>query len=708
MWSASNTFKEKAVDGFSPQNVVMVFNDLFFSANDGDFAESGITWNGYFNTAEDLTYGEAPSDTESFSLINDNGVLASFEYGVEQTYFGVQTDSESFSLPNGDNCYIEYDGDTYEGKSDGLYVNGTKSSAVAVAVFGLLGYGGKVYAIGDGESVVIDTALGTASEYSPNRFIVDKFKGGKSAVFDVSTYTATVWYLNSVDTWEYAPMGVYQVKRPEQNLADIVRVTDAHDYMTLFDHDAAEFLASVSYPTTVAFLYESLCDWVGVDYETSVFPRSDTSFDASPFPDTSTTLRQVLKWIAEKAFCIAHFDREGILCLHWLGSSVAEEVGANNVSWKNLSIAEYAVAPVTNAILKDIAGNTITYESGDNPYVVAGNPFISTITAADLAEFRALPEYVPLTVDVIYPDPCTDMGDIVSVQPNEDVRRMLTDAYSRALINEDEEAFAYEISPFVMPLMERTLTFNGWLSGRYVSRGNRKRLYDVDSTAYNASLSFAERVEKTLTPVEVFNKLTDNGRIQGLYMVDGQIYINAEYIKSGKISAIDLEGVNIIGSTFAAGRIITINGSDYTQSDLHRIYSFIAGDDVPTEADYEHLDVNQDGEINIIDASYILNAMNNGQYTIDARLRIDGDALTNEIVKVGNFTKIGNNSINTNIYNGNSVDVQNIIAKEMTVGEPTASTPYYISSSSSAIQLVCGGHVLSVDSTGVKVDGRSI
>ena len=127
MWSASNTFKEKAVDGFSPQNVVMVFNDLFFSANDGDFAESGITWNGYFNTAEDLTYGEAPSDTESFSLINDNGVLASFEYGVEQTYFGVQTDSESFSLPNGDNCYIEYDGDTYEGKSDGLYVNGTKS-----------------------------------------------------------------------------------------------------------------------------------------------------------------------------------------------------------------------------------------------------------------------------------------------------------------------------------------------------------------------------------------------------------------------------------------------------------------------------------------------------------------------------------------------------------------------------------------------------
>ena len=78
------------------------------------------------------------------------------------------------------------------------------------------------------------------------------------------------------------------------------------------------------------------------------------------------------------------------------------------------------------------------------------------------------------------------------------------------------------------------------------------------------------------------------------------------------------------------------------------------------------------------------------------------------MAKVGNFTKIGNNSINTNIYNGNSVDVQNIIAKEMTVGEPTASTPYYISSSSSAIQLVCGGHVLSVDSTGVKVDGRSI
>ena len=39
-----------------------------------------------------------------------------------------------------------------------------------------------------------------------------------------------------------------------------------------------------------------------------------------------------------------------------------------------------------------------------------------------------------------------------------------------------------------------------------------------------------------LTQQEIFNILTNNGVVQGIYMQDGQLYINAEYIKSGIIS----------------------------------------------------------------------------------------------------------------------------------------------------------------------------
>lgn len=45
---------------------------------------------------------------------------------------------------------------------------------------------------------------------------------------------------------------------------------------------------------------------------------------------------------------------------------------------------------------------------------------------------------------------------------------------------------------------------------------------------------------------EVFNSLTDNGRIQGLYMDNGNLYINGEYINAKNLSVINNEGVQTL------------------------------------------------------------------------------------------------------------------------------------------------------------------
>lgn len=42
-----------------------------------------------------------------------------------------------------------------------------------------------------------------------------------------------------------------------------------------------------------------------------------------------------------------------------------------------------------------------------------------------------------------------------------------------------------------------------------------------------------------LTQQEVFNRLTNNGQLQGLYMSDGKLYINAQYIAAGRIASVD-------------------------------------------------------------------------------------------------------------------------------------------------------------------------
>ena len=46
-----------------------------------------------------------------------------------------------------------------------------------------------------------------------------------------------------------------------------------------------------------------------------------------------------------------------------------------------------------------------------------------------------------------------------------------------------------------------------------------------------------EDADWSLTQEKVFNALTNNGQTQGIYLSDGKLYINADYIKTGAISA---------------------------------------------------------------------------------------------------------------------------------------------------------------------------
>ena len=59
-------------------------------------------------------------------------------------------------------------------------------------------------------------------------------------------------------------------------------------------------------------------------------------------------------------------------------------------------------------------------------------------------------------------------------------------------------------------------------------------LATLDSYSRNVSQMV---VTENMTPEEVFNALTDNGRMQGIYQENGDLYINGTYIQSGIINA---------------------------------------------------------------------------------------------------------------------------------------------------------------------------
>lgn len=98
-----------------------------------------------------------------------------------------------------------------------------------------------------------------------------------------------------------------------------------------------------------------------------------------------------------------------------------------------------------------------------------------------------------------------------------------------------------------------------WVSGKYI--WTRSEITWTDNTVSTTSPVLAEAVnnanetaksandtaeeaseavtalDNSLTQTEIFNRLTNNGQTQGIYLQNGKVYINAEYIASGKISS---------------------------------------------------------------------------------------------------------------------------------------------------------------------------
>lgn len=118
-----------------------------------------------------------------------------------------------------------------------------------------------------------------------------------------------------------------------------------------------------------------------------------------------------------------------------------------------------------------------------------------------------------------------------------------------------------------------------------------------------------------------------------------------------------ITGSTISGSTFSAGRYITIYKADYSSSDATRLQNILLGTVTPTAADYEKLDLNKDNKLDVLDVAYLSTLLNGSasSITINATVAIDVDAYTDEVIKVGGQTKIGIQTVKTNTIEANNI-----------------------------------------------------
>lgn len=182
-------------------------------------------------------------------------------------------------------------------------------------------------------------------------------------------------------TYEFVPLGVFNIERPDIVKRDILQVR-GYDRMTLFDKEmpSREELGLEEQETiTIKMLLEKMCLNVGVTLATTSFLNDDLEIGDWPtrYFD-SKTMREVLRWIAEAAGSIARFNRDGQLEIAWF--QAYNSVTYDEHSYSDFVQTWYQVAPIDGLKVRN---QQETDESSyppdtefENPYLIVGNPFL--------------------------------------------------------------------------------------------------------------------------------------------------------------------------------------------------------------------------------------------------------------------------------------------------------------------------------------------
>lgn len=131
---------------------------------------------------------------------------------------------------------------------------------------------------------------------------------------------------------------------------------------------------------------------------------------------------------------------------------------------------------------------------------------------------------------------------------------------SGTMSGERIEAGTLSATKITTGIIKDANNYNYWNleTGEFRLTGNTK----VGTASSNVTLSsyVSSAASGALTQSAVFNALTNNGALQGVYMSNGELYINASYIKSGAINASLITTGSLSANRISGGRIVSTNG----------------------------------------------------------------------------------------------------------------------------------------------------
>lgn len=376
------------------------------------------------------------------------------------------------------------------------------------------------------------------------------------------------------------PLGTYVVdsvkKRNDLRFKDIT----AYDNMIRFDKDVTEWYNKITFPISLKQFRESLCKFIGVNYESQELPNDNYMITKTLDPKTLIG-RDVLKSIGEINGMFGHFTRENklkFIDLKGLGLFPAEtlypavdlfpdEPGEfmYHGEYQSVFYEDYQVNSIDSLTIRNeegsigiTVGNTIK-----NPYIIQGNFLVYGKSASELkkvAENILLriknKYYIPHVTNMIGL-PYLEVGDSVAIMKGEDIIESFI--FSRTLTG--IQALRDEISATGNENRNNKVTLSTQIEQ---AEGKiRKIINNVDELSNEMIDTFNGLESKiTQTAESIMTNVTDslNGVESNIQQLANEISFKVSQGEMESAIQIAIDGIQIIASQIALEGVTTING----------------------------------------------------------------------------------------------------------------------------------------------------
>jgi hypothetical protein len=325
--------------------------------------------------------------------------------------------------------------------------------------------------------------------------------------------------------------GIYTMEKPTRPTANTLKLT-GYDRVIKLDKDLTAWLQDLDgWPYRLIDFASMVCEACGLTLATNSIPNKD--FPVNQFVKAGVTGRQLMRWIGEICcrFCRANADGEIEFAWYEPSGKTITPGGSTRYFANSLTYDTYEVAKVDAVQLRlaeSSDGALWPNKEASNPYVISGNPILLAKVTEDLIPYLKVIENE--MADFTY-TPCkVSIPSTLDIKAGQTVD--ITDANGKTI-----------------KVLVMTKTTSGQRD-TLACTGSPKR--DSSSAMNNKTAAqIAQDQVSNQTQEDIFNKLTRNGQLKGLYMKDGELYINASYILTGELLA----------SLLKTGKIVSEDGT---------------------------------------------------------------------------------------------------------------------------------------------------